>query len=135
MTRKSVKLTKTEAARIFREADAAGREAAAKCVPVPMHVVERANPIDDNSPIIKDYGPIASGVCGFGWVEIRPSRGGIASWMKDKGHGRYSEYSRCWYYSSPMMTQSLEINYAYAAAFASVLRSYDIDARAMSRMD
>ena len=51
---------------------AAGKAAAEVKVPVPMVVVQRSNPLNDASPVVKVYEPIIDGVCGFAWVKVRP---------------------------------------------------------------
>ena len=56
------KLTKTEMRELHRRADDAGRKAAAETVPTPMQIVQRANPLDDTSPIVRAYEPVMDGV-------------------------------------------------------------------------
>jgi hypothetical protein len=36
----------------------------------PMVVIQRANPWDDTSPVVKQYEPVADGLCGFAWVDL-----------------------------------------------------------------
>ncbi len=135
MTRKAIKMGLREAKALHTKAHAAGMESANACIPTPMRVVERINSLDDNSPIKTDYGIINEGMCGFGWVEIRPSRGGLATYLKKNGIGRYSEYERAWMISSPLQTQSYERNMAYASAYSKVLQERGINSYANGRLD
>ncbi len=135
MSRVSVPMGLREAKALYDKAHKAGMEASAAITPTPMRVVQHAQPFNPLSAVVKDYGVINEGACGFGWVEIRPSRGGFATFCKKKGIGRYSEYSRCWMISSPLMTQSYERNVTYASAFSAVLREAGIDAFGNGRMD
>jgi hypothetical protein len=109
-------------------------EAGEKARPRPMHVVQRENPFDDNSPVIKQYAPVMDGVCGFAWINIRPGNGSFASWMRRRGMGHKS-YHGGWDYWVSEFNQSLERKSAYAQAFAEILREAGIKAHAMSRID
>jgi hypothetical protein len=99
-----------------------------------MRVSQRANPLDDSSPEIQGW-DVPEGPCGFGWVEVRPSRGGFATYARNAKFGRYSEYNKCVMVRSPLQTQSYERNMAYAAGYAEVLKEAGIDAYANGRMD
>lgn len=132
--RQAVPMTATVAKALYEKAHAAGLKASEEVVPTPMRVSQRANPFDDNSPEVQGWN-VPEGVCGFGWVEVRPSRGGFASWCKKAGIGRQDSYSRCWRISSPLRTQSMARNEAYAQGFAGILKEAGIDAYGNSRMD
>jgi hypothetical protein len=123
-----------EYSELFSKADAAGRAAAEACKPVPMQVVERANPLDDSSAVVKRYAPVASGVCGFAWVNVRPGNCGFARWMKKEGVARKGYYGGMEYWVSGY-GQSMEKKEAYAGAFAKVLGEAGIKAYPQSRMD
>jgi len=58
---------------LFLAADNAGKVAAANVVPVPMH--------------IKGYAPIEDGVCGFGWVIVKPAFSAFAKFLMKNSHG------------------------------------------------
>ena len=125
---------------IYEEAHAAGMAAASKCVPTPMIVTQHQDPWDNTSPVVKQYAPVMSGVCGFAWVNVRPGTCSFARWAKkqdlgysDSYYGGYTIYVSGKHF--PGCEQSMEIKEAYAQAFAEVLRDYGIGAVARSRMD
>lgn len=131
----SPKLSDVECAKLFILADKAGKEAADKCYPEPMIVIERANPFDDNSPIIRQYEPVMGGCCGFAWVNVKPGNGRFANWLKKTGRGRSDSY-----YGGVTMWisdygQSMDLKESYAYAFAKVLSDNGIKAYGNSRMD
>lgn len=120
---------------IWKEAHAAGFEAADKHTPTPMIVVDRANPLDDSSPIIRQYAPVAGGLCGFAWVNIKPGNSAFANWAKEyKGVRKDSYYGGVTHWVS-QYGQSHGKKAAYAQAFAEVLRKHGINAYAMDRLD
>lgn len=53
-----------------------------------FRVVQRANPLDDNSPITKDYGTMLD-VCGFAWVVCKDKRSKFARWCKANDYGSH----------------------------------------------
>ncbi len=55
-----------------------------------FRVVERANPFDDKSPVVKDWGTMLD-VCGFARIEIGDKRTSFAKWLKKRQNG--SNYS------------------------------------------
>lgn len=119
---------------IYAEAKAAGIAAgnAAQCVP--MHVVQRANMLDDSSPIVKRYEPVMDGCCGFASVLIRPATSGFAKWLKTKGLGSiaYRGGLSLWIGEH---NQSLTRKEAHAGAMVAVFAKYGFEARVDSRMD
>ncbi len=131
---KSVQMTQANAAALHSTAHAAGLAAASACVPVPMTVQQRENPLDDNSAIVYQE-RVNDGVCGFAWIEVRPARGGFATYARNNAIGKYSEYSKCVRISVPLNTQSYEIKMAYASAYANVLAKMGIDAYGNGRLD
>jgi hypothetical protein len=122
-------------AEVYAQADRCGQAAVEDIVPTPMVVVERANPLDDSSPIVRQYAPIESGVCGFAWVTVRPANSSFALWAK-KEHG----WSRSYHGGLQLWVrgygQSMERKEAYARAFAAHIRSeLGLECHASSRMD
>ncbi len=119
---------------LFVKAEMAGIEAATKCVPVPMIVQQRANPLDDHSPVVKQYAPVMDGVCGFAWVIVRPGNCSFANWLKKNGHGSsaYGGGVQIWV---SRYNQSMTKKEAHAHAMAKVLAGAGIRAYACSRMD
>jgi hypothetical protein len=119
---------------LHARADAAGAAAADAHSPTPMHVVQRENPFDENSPIIKRYAPVADGVCGFGWINIRPGNHPFANWAKKRGLARksYSGGVDIWV---SRYGQSYERKLAYARAYAEVLTEAGIKAYGTGRLD
>lgn len=131
---KSPKLSTVEFAALFAAAAAAGTAAAAAVTPVPMHVVERANPLDDTSAIVKRYAPVEGGVCGFAWVVIRPGNSPAANYAK-KFLGARKDYYGGVSINVSAYGQSMTRKESYAAAFARVLAAAGIKAYSNSRMD
>lgn len=126
----------TDAAReaLWRRALAAGEAAAEAARPTPMYVVQRANPLDDTSPIVKAYPPVMDGVCGFAWVVVRPGNSAFARWMRRTKGTRKSYYGGEEFWVAEY-GQSLERKAAFAYAFADVLTQAGIKAYGNSRMD
>lgn len=133
-TAPSVHLGKQACFRLHRKAHLAGMDAGGAAVPTPMHVVQRANPWDDNSPVIKAYAPVMGGVCGFAWIKIRPARGSFVTYLKGRDIG-YKSYTGGWDISVHDFNQSMERKIAYASAYVKVLAEAGIDASVQSRMD
>lgn len=129
------KLSEAEARELFARAQQAGRNAADATVPQPMYVVQRENPFDDSSPIIKRYAPVMSGVCGFAWIIIKPGNGSFARHLKKLGLARSSEYYGGVMVSISDYGQSYEKKMAHANAFAGALQEAGIRAYAMGRLD
>ena len=128
-------MTKTQARALYKAADAAGKIAADAVAVAPMIVVQRANPFDDNSPIVKQYAPVMDGVCGFAWISVRPANSAFANWLRAQGLGKTDSYAgglTVWVHD---YNQSLTRKSAYAQAFAGVLYDAGIKAYANSRMD
>ena len=120
--------------KIYKLAHLAGVEAAAASVPVPMHVVQRANPLDDSSPIVKRYEPVMDGVCGFASVHTNPGNSSFALWAV-QNHGWSKAYRGGVSLWVSDYGQSMTRKEAYARAFAGVLQDNGINAHAESRMD
>lgn len=114
-------------AALFSEADKAGQAAAEVCTPTPMCVVERANPLDDSSPIVKAYEPVMGGICGTAYVTIRPGTSAAAKYAKAE-YGAFKAYYGGVQFSVNGYGQSVEKSLAYAGAFAGVLQGAGIKA-------
>lgn len=108
---------------IYNEALKAGMAAGSAVVPVPMQVVQRANPLDDTSPIVKAYEPVMDGPCGFAWVSVSPANCAFANWLKSKGQ-RYDGYAKCVSIWCPHFNQSHTRKYAWAVAVAKYLNEH-----------
>ena len=108
---------------ILNEALKAGDAAGAAITPTPMVVVQHANPLDDNSPIVKQYAPVMDGACGFAWVSVSPANCAFANWLKSKGH-RYDGYAKCVNIWASGFNQSHTRKYAWAVAVAKYLNEH-----------
>jgi len=122
---------------LLNEARMAGLKAVIDITPqiMPMVVCEHANPLDDNSPVTRRYAPVMDGVCGFGWILIKPANSPFANWCLKKGLGRRSAYERGFVINVSDFNQSLLKKEAYAHAFAAVLSEAGIRAYGCSRID
>lgn len=125
--------------KIYNEANEAGINAVNKLIEenkvIGMRVVEHLDPLNDNSSIKRDYGIIADGPCGFAWVNVKPGNSAFAKWLKEKNYARTDSYYGGVTIWVSEYNQSMQKKEVYAHAFADVLRSYNIKAYAMSRMD
>lgn len=124
---------KQDFAAIHAEADAAGMAAGQSCIPVPMVVVQRANPLDDSSPVVKAYEPVMDGVCGFAAVVVS-GLSPFGKWAKKQGIMRphYPKGLSLWIGA---FNQSMTRKEAYAEGYVKVLRLHGIEAYSWSRMD
>lgn len=119
---------------LYARASEAAELAAEECVPTPMTVVRHANPLDDNSPIVERFAPVADGVCGFAEVVVRPGNSSFARWAA-KTHGWRKSYPSGMALWVSDYGQSYERKRAYASAFARVLREAGIQATVSARLD
>lgn len=113
----------------------AGIEAAAKCVPTPMIVQEHKNPLDNSSPVVREYEPVMEGPCGFAWINIKPGNSRFANYLKKTEQARIDSYYGGVTVWVSGYGQSYERKMAYAAAFAQVLQEAGIKAYSMGRLD
>lgn len=127
--------TPAEAKALYERAHEAGMAAGEASIPEPMIVVQRANPFDDNSPIVRQYEPVMDGPCGFAWIKVRPGNGSFARWLKRAGKVRGAAYHGGVDIWVGQFNQSATRKEAYASAFAAVLREAGIQAYADSRLD
>lgn len=101
---------------------AAGRDA----VPTPMVVVQHANPLDDSSPVVKQYEPVMDGPCGFAYINFRPGNHPFVNWLKRQGKGHKAYYGG-YEISVGGFGQSMERKYAYARAYVDTIREIGPD--------
>jgi hypothetical protein len=120
---------------IYSEAVDAALKAAANVNPVPMGVVE-VNPLT-REPIPGGHRSIVNeGLCGFGWVNIKPARGKFVKYLKDIKAGRSGYYGGFDVGMSQFSrSQSYERAMAAAKAFSEVLNRNGIKAYADGRLD
>lgn len=120
-------------AALYQRAHEAGMAAGEAARPRPMVVVQRENPLDDSSPIVKQYEPVMDGVCGFAWIKVRPANSSFGRWLRSRGHSlAYQGGVSIWVRG---FGQSYERKMAYAHAFAQVLEEAGIKAYAEGRLD
>lgn len=124
---------RTKNAAIFDRAHRAGVEAAEACQPTPMLVQQHARNFDDSSPVVQEW-VRPQGVCGFAWVNVSPGTSSFARYLKAE-HGGHNGPQGGIDLSATIGGQSLEINEAYARAFAATVREHGIKAYAQSRID
>lgn len=131
---KAPRLTEQQCADLAVKAHLAGMDAGGAARPTPMHVVERANPWDETSPVVRRYAPVEGGVCGFAYVTVRPGTGAFARYMKAKLGGFKAYYGGTQFSVYPF-GQSLERKTQYARAYAGVLQAAGVQAFVETRMD
>ena len=119
---------------LFSQADAAARAAVANMQVQSMTVREHANPLDDSSPVVRQY-HVEDGVCGFAWVKIRPARGKFVNWLKKNKIGKTDSFEGGYMIWISDYNQSMQKKETYACVFSKVLSDNGIRAYAMSRMD
>jgi hypothetical protein len=78
---------------------------------------------------------VADGACGFAWLEIRPARGSLVTFLKKAGIGRVDSYNRCYSVSIQYFNQSIAMKQAYAQAVANALCASGYEVFANSRED
>lgn len=124
---KAPRMSAADCKALYAKADAAGKAAADACNPEPMYVQRSDGYV---------YPAIASGVCGFAWVNIKPGTSTFARYIKMSVQGGRADS----YYGGVSLWvsgygQSYEKKSAYAAGFAQVLNEAGIKAYAMGRLD
>jgi len=110
---------------LWRQAEEAGRAAAAAAVPEPMVIVDNSSGYT--------YPPILDGVCGFAWVQM-PGNTAFARWGRKEGL-LSSHYPSGVSYWISHYNQSMTRKEAHARAFAATLQAAGIKCYAGSRMD
>lgn len=124
-----------DATNIYYEAHEAGKDAVTKCVPIPMVVGTPTTPLGNDIDYEKETYVVNDGVCGFAWINIKPARGKLVSWLKAMNIGRTDSYYGGYTIWVGDYGQSMTKKESYARAFASVLNGHGIKAYPMSRMD
>ncbi len=119
---------------IYDAAFTAGMEAGKAAIPEPMIVVERENPFDDSSAIVKEYAPVMDGPCGFATVTVRPGSSSFAKFLRKSGVSHKAYYGGEEFFVHEF-GQSVTRKYAFAVAFAAVVKEAGITAYAASRLD
>ena len=118
---------------IYSQAHHKGNAAVEMTTVIPMVVQQRANPLNDDSELIREYF-VSDGVCGFASVNVKPANCKFAKFLVANGLGRKA-YNGGVSMSVRDFNQSLTKKEAYAYAFASVLNEHGIKAHVESRMD
>lgn len=133
----SPRFTAAQAQELHERARAAGKAAVEACTPTPMVVVQRANPWDDTSPVVKEYEPVTGGVCGFGYATITPANCSFARRLKRLTFPAYyggaqMSASHC---GQDRFDQSYERAMAAVTAYCAVLREAGVTAYPEGRVD
>ncbi len=128
--------TEMEFGALMQEAMAAGAAKVAALNVVPMVVQQKADPMNDSSPVVKQWF-VEDGVCGFAWVKVK-GVGKFANWLKANkfpGLSVHKGYPGGLEISVHAYNQSLQKKEAFAYGMADVLKAAGISAYASSRMD
>ena len=118
---------------IYSQAHHKGNAAVEMTTVIPMVVQQRANPLNDDSELIREYF-VSDGVCGFASVNVKPANCKFAKFLVANGLGRKA-YNGGVSMLVRDFNQSLTKKEVYAYAFASVLNEHGIKAFVESRMD
>ena len=118
---------------LFQAAHNAGNVAVQAATIAPMIVQQRANPLNDNSEVQRQW-LVNDGVCGFASVIVKPANCKFAKYLQAQGLGRKHYYGGL-SMSVRDFNQSLQKKEAYAYAFAKVLEQNGVKAYVESRMD
>lgn len=124
---------KLDLSALYTAAHNAGNAAVESATITPMIVQQRANPLNDNSDLVKQY-YVDDGVCGFASVIVKPANSAFAKFLTLNCGARKSYYGGV-SLSVHAFNQSLQKKEAYAHAFARVLNEAGINAYVESRMD
>lgn len=117
---------------LYDKAHAEGMAAGETAIPQPM-VVSEVNPVNDE-PNGRNWF-VSEGVCGFGWVSVKPATTSFARWLKKEGLARRDSYNGGLVVNVFQFNQSYERKMAYARAFANVLQGAGFTAYANGRLD
>lgn len=118
---------------LFRAAWEAGMAAGLAALPTPMVVQQHASALDDSSPVVKSW-RVPEGVCGFGWVTVRPGNSSFARWLVKTGRASkaYRGGVQVWIGEHG---QSYERKVAHARAMADLLKAWGVKAYSGGRLD
>lgn len=117
---------------LYTKAHNAGMEAAKNANVIPMTVVQHANPLNDNSPVVKSW-YVPDGVCGFASIKFAGNTA-FARWCI-KNNLCCKSYPSGYRINVSQFGQSLQLKSAYAESFAKVLNEAGVKAYADSRLD
>jgi len=110
-------MTKTQARTLFVKAVAAGEAAVKACTPVPMYVGTPTTPLGNDIDYSKTVYKVNDGVCGFGYVIVKPARGAFVALLKEKGIG-WKHYYGGWAVSAREFAPSIASSQSYEKAMA-----------------
>lgn len=119
--------TEEENLALYQNAHKAGLAAMKKVVPQPMIVQERLHPMDDNSPVVKEY-YVEGGVVGMVFVNIKPGTSSFARFLRKNNIARTDDYRGGVTFMTLEGGQSLAWNEGYANGFTTYLRHRGIHA-------
>jgi hypothetical protein len=143
----STKLSTAEMKSLLARAAEAGEKAFREAIPTTMYV---GTPKDVMGSLMGGDGggfdpneniyEVREGVCGFGWVSVRPGGSRFARWLIKEGYGSPDSYAggvrmSLWKICGDRGSQSLTRWEAAAYAVAEVLREGGITAYGESRID
>lgn len=119
---------------LYEHAHKEGVHAAINVRVQPMFVGTPTNIFGSELDHTKPVYHVESGVCGFAEVIVKPGNSRFANWLKKNrlASTRYGGGVSIWVSD---FGQSYQRKMAYAAAFAEVLRSEDINASVQGRLD
>lgn len=117
---------------LYNKADKAGKEAVAKCVPTPMVVTSRSNPLDDNSKVEQSW-VVMDGPCGFASIRFKGNTS-FAKWAVKNNIAKKSSQGGCYIWVSDY-NQSYEKKAVYATCFSKVLAENGVESFPESRLD
>jgi hypothetical protein len=126
--------TNAQWAVLYQQAWDAGMAAGEAARPAPMVVLEHENQLDDQSPVVKVYGPVMDGPCGYAYVKVRPATGSFGKWAA-RNRGWRTAYNGGLEMTVGAFGQSVERKSRFADAFAQVLSEAGVSAYSYSRMD
>lgn len=143
----AVKLSTSAMKALLARAAEAGETAFKGAIPTPMVVYTPKDVlgsltggddggVDTSQPVYQ----VNEGVCGFGWVSVKPGGSRFARWLIKEGYGSTDSYAggvriSLWKLCGDRQSQSLARWEAAAYAVAEVLREGGITAYGESRID
>ena len=118
---------------ILDKANEAGMSAVKELLVEPMIVQSHKNPLDDNSPVEKQW-YVPDGVCGFAWVTVHPGNCSLAKYLvkNNLAKAAYGGGVSIWV---SQFNQSYQRKREYAMAYAKVLKENGFKAYAGGRLD
>lgn len=111
---------------LWNRAVMAGREAGVEVNPPKFIPTQRANPLDDSSPIVKQWEPVT--MCGSAYVGVKPGNSAFAKWLVKTGKAQRNDYRGGVFFSIWDYNQCVEKKMAHANAMARVFAEAGIQA-------